>query len=78
VYDHHAATAAWPSTVAIFCQPSILRNLFFVESLNHVRGTERLPLGLGETKEREKFVAAFPQARHRARHRLAHVRSKAA
>jgi len=39
----------------------------FVEPLNRVRGSQRLPLGLGEAEEREEFVTAFPQARHHAR-----------
>src|SRR5205823_14438824 len=39
---------------------------FFVESLNHIRCAQRFPLGLGETEEREKLVAAFPQARYHA------------
>ncbi len=28
-YDHHAAAGCWLSTVAIFRQPSILRNLIY-------------------------------------------------
>jgi hypothetical protein len=38
-----------------------------VESLNRVRGSQRLPLRFREAKEREEFVAAFSKARHHAR-----------
>src|SRR5882672_11390218 len=38
-----------------------------VEPLNRVRGAQRLPLRLGEAEEREKFVAAFSEARHHTR-----------
>src|SRR6185436_2576019 len=44
---------------------------FLVEPLNHVCGAERLPLRLGEAEERDKFVAAFSEARHHTRAALA-------
>src|SRR5262249_45069381 len=38
-----------------------------VESLNRVRGSQRLPLRFREAIEREEFAAAFSKARHHAR-----------
>jgi hypothetical protein len=63
----HAATAVCRlSTVAIFRQPSIRRNLICPLATRLNCGAERFPLGLGEAEECEEFVAGLAQARHHA------------
>src|SRR5258706_4737219 len=57
---------AWQRALRLHAAPE-----FLVEPLNHVCGAERLPLRLREAEEREKFVAAFSEARHHARAALA-------
>jgi hypothetical protein len=49
----------------------------FVQSLNHVRCSERLPLALGKLETREQFFAPLLEASDHARGAVRHFRSKA-